>query len=109
LDKFYELLDDDLTHGFNLPRPLSLARQIPGLLLSPMNIARQNTIDETGTIIPKDRFTHDHTMEFLPWPSINSRSRLTDHEPCHFGHALHHVFHLLVHLRLQHPTKRILS
>jgi hypothetical protein len=107
-DKLFELLDEDVTHGFNLPLPLAMARRIPGLLISPMNIVRQNTINELGDIVEKDRLTHDHTMEFMPQSSINSRSRMDDHEPCHFGHALQRIFHFLVHLRLKHPTKRIM-
>jgi hypothetical protein len=53
-DKLCSLLNDDVTHGFNLPLPLSMTHQIPGLLLSPMNIARQSSIDAAGNIIPKD-------------------------------------------------------
>ena len=37
-DKLFDLLDEDVTHGFNLPLPISVSRKIPGLLLSPMNI-----------------------------------------------------------------------
>jgi hypothetical protein len=107
-DKLCSLLNDDVTHGFNLPLPLSLMRSIPGLLLSPMNIVRQNSIDAAGNIVPKDRLTHDHSMDFMPKSSINSRSNLEDHEPCHFGHALLRFFHRLVHLRMTHPSKRIL-
>jgi hypothetical protein len=108
LDTLYDLLDDDVTHGYNMPLPLDMVRRIPGLLISPMNIARQNTIDSLGNIVPKDRLTHDHSMEFLTRSSINSRSRLDDHEPCHFGHALSRFFHIIVDFRIKHPTKRIL-
>jgi hypothetical protein len=83
-ETFFDLLDEDVTHGFIMPLRLSIAFQIPGLLMSPMNIARQNTIDELGNIVPKDRLTHEHSTDFLPRSSINSRSRLEDHEPCHF-------------------------
>jgi hypothetical protein len=107
-DKVLELLNEDVTYGFIMPLPLSMALHIPRLLMSPMNIARQNTIDELGNIVPKDHLTHDHSMDFLPWSSINSRSRLEDHEPCHFGHGLSCFFHILVNLRLRHPTWRIL-
>lgn len=72
--------------------------------MSPMNIARQNTINALGNLVSKDRLTHDHLMEFLPQSSINSRSRLEDHEPCHFGRALNRFFHILANLRLKHPT-----
>jgi hypothetical protein len=107
-DTLYDLLDGDVTHGFNMPLPLSFAQKIKGLLISPMNIARQNTIDFMGNIMPKDCLCHDHSMEFLPKSSLNSRARMLDHEPCHFGHALNRLFHFIVHLRLRHPTKRIL-
>jgi hypothetical protein len=107
-DKLHGLLEEDVTHGFNLPLPLPMAHLIPGILVSPMNIATQNTIDYLGNIVPKDRLTHDHTMQFFERSSINSRSNLADHEPCHFGHALDRFFHLLVHLRLKHPTRRIM-
>jgi hypothetical protein len=47
-DKLQSLLHNDVLHGFNLPVNLAIAKKIPGLVLSPMNIALQNTIDETG-------------------------------------------------------------
>jgi hypothetical protein len=36
LDKLFELLDEDVTHGFIMPLPLSMAFQILGLLMSPI-------------------------------------------------------------------------
>jgi hypothetical protein len=70
-----------------------------------MNIVNQNTINALGDIVTKDRLTHDHTMIFSPQSSINARSHMDDYEPCHFGHALPRLFHFIVHIRLQHPTK----
>jgi hypothetical protein len=102
------LLNEDVIHGFNLPVNLSLAQHIPGLVLSPMNIARQNTIDETGRVIEKDRLTHDHSYDFFPGSSINSRCPLDLHEPCLFGKALTRIFHWIIHLRACFPANRIL-
>jgi hypothetical protein len=107
-DTLCDLLDGDVTHGFNMPLPLSFARKIKSLLISPMNIACQNTIDFMDNIVPKDRLCRDHSMDFLPKSSLNSRARMLDHEPCHFGHALNRLFHFIVHLHLRHPTKRVL-
>jgi hypothetical protein len=35
------------------------------LLMSPMNVARQNTIDELGNIVPRDHLTRDPLMFFF--------------------------------------------
>jgi hypothetical protein len=107
-DKLRALLLTDVTHGFNLPLDLSLARKMPGLVLSPMNIAPQQSIDETGRIIEKDRLTHDHSFDFFPNSAINNRCALDLHEPCMFGHALSRIFHWTVHLRTRYPSQRLL-
>jgi hypothetical protein len=106
--ELHALLTEDVTHGFNLPVDLRLAHTILGLVLSPMNIARQNTIDETGRVIEKDRLTHDHSYNFFPQSSINSRCQLDLHEPCLFGKALSRIFHWIIHLRSRFPHNRIL-
>ena len=71
-----------------MPLPLLMAGRIPGLLMSPMKIACQNTIDVMGNTVPKDCLTPDRSKEFLSRSSINYRAPLDDHEPFHFGHAL---------------------
>jgi hypothetical protein len=63
--KLFDLLDNNATHGSNMPLPLSTACHIPGLLMSPMNVARQNTIDELGNIVPRDHLTRDPLMFFF--------------------------------------------
>ncbi len=40
--------------GYCLPLPLVKARKIPGILLAPMNIQKQNTINKLGQIVEKD-------------------------------------------------------
>ncbi len=47
------LITDDITQGFALPLPLESIDRIHGVLLAPMNIASQDTINEHGIVIPK--------------------------------------------------------
>jgi hypothetical protein len=54
-------------------------KQIPGALLAPLNIMHQNTINEDGVIIGKDRLIHDQSFVFtvqIPpsTPILTSRS-----------------------------------
>jgi hypothetical protein len=46
-----KLIAKDVTYGYSLPIPLSRVLLIPGLVMAPMNIMEQNTIDEFGQII----------------------------------------------------------
>jgi hypothetical protein len=54
-DLIIKLVKDDVTRGFALPLPLNKIASIPGVLLAPLNIQAQSTINERGEIIPKDR------------------------------------------------------
>jgi len=58
-----KLVSKDVHFGYCLPLPLDKAQKIPGALLAPMNIQKQNTIDEYGRIIEKDRLTHDQSYK----------------------------------------------
>ncbi len=54
LELNWDLISKYVKHGCSLPTPLSCVKSIPGLLMAPMNIMTQNTINEIGQIIPKD-------------------------------------------------------
>ena len=41
-----DLVKKDVTHGYGLVLPLDKIKRIPGALLAPMNIMKQNSIDE---------------------------------------------------------------
>jgi hypothetical protein len=58
------LVNNDVIHGFALPLPLDKLAQIQGILLAPLNMQAQNTIDDMGRIVPKDRFTHDQSYKW---------------------------------------------
>ena len=53
-DLLKKLINKDVIHGYILPIPLSSVKSIPELVMAPMNITAQNTINEHGQIILKD-------------------------------------------------------
>jgi hypothetical protein len=54
-----ELVEKDVKNGYCIHLLLRKAKLIPNLLLAPMNIQHQNTIDKMGKIIDKERLTHN--------------------------------------------------
>jgi hypothetical protein len=63
-DLLVKLVTDNVIQGFALPLPLDKITQIPGVLLTPLNIQAQNTINERGEIIPKNRLPHDQSWKW---------------------------------------------
>ena len=99
------LVVDDVTHGFALPLPLEKISRIRGVLLAPLNIASQDTIDEQGKCIPKKRLTHDQSYIFNgSGTSVNSRVDKTKLTPCLFGWAIRRLTHWIVSARLKYPN-----
>jgi hypothetical protein len=103
------LLLDDVTRGYNLPLPINKAMEIPGLLLNPMGIEHQNTINALGEIVDKKRLTHDTSFGFEGIPAHNKRLHLDQLVGCKFGWCLKRIAHLVVSLRIQNPQTPILS
>jgi len=58
-----KLVSKDVHYGYCLPLPLAKATKIPSILIAPMNIQKQNTIDEYGRIVPKDHLTLDQSYK----------------------------------------------
>jgi hypothetical protein len=54
-----QLIVKDITYGFGLAILLSTVHSIQGTHLALMKIMKQNTINEQGRIIPKDRLTRN--------------------------------------------------
>jgi hypothetical protein len=84
-DLLRKLVTEDVQFGYCLPLPLVKAKNIPGILLALMNIQKQNTIDEHGRIIEKDRLTHDQSFNWSSGTSVNNQSRANELLPCMFG------------------------
>ena len=104
-----QLIEKDITHGFALVIPLSTVKCIPGALLAPMNIMKQNTIDEFGNIIPKDRLTHDQSYKWSSGTSVNSRVQFDKLLPCRFGACIRRIANYAVAARRKYPNRRILA
>jgi hypothetical protein len=103
-----KLVEKDILHGYGLVLPLDKMELIPGVLMAPMNITNQNTIDETGKTIGKDRLTHDQSYEWGSGSSVNSRVLKDELLPCKFGACLKRLINWAVAARRKFPGKRIL-
>ncbi len=105
-----ELVNDDVIHGFDLPLPLSKIRNNKGVLFAPLNIQLQNTIDETGRIIPKDRMTHNQSFKWsASGTSVNSRVNKDQLLPCVYGGVIGWLVNWTVAARNKYPRTRIYS
>jgi hypothetical protein len=103
------LVEKDVTHGYALPLPLAKISRLPGALMAPMNIMRQNTIDEQGRIVEKDRLTHDQSYKWSSGTSVNSRVDKSKLLPCMFGATIRRVANLAVALRRKYPNLPIVA
>jgi hypothetical protein len=55
------LVKDDVKRDFALQLPINKISSIPGVLLAPLNIQAQSTINECGKITPQNRLTYDQS------------------------------------------------
>ena len=74
-----------------------------------MNIMRQNTIDEHGRTIEKDRLTHDQSYKWGSGTSVNSRFNKDLLLPCKFGACLKRLINWAVATRNKYTNKTILA
>jgi hypothetical protein len=109
LGKLRELTGNDVRHGYSLVLPLNKVDKLRGVVVAPMNIAAQNTIDEYGRIIKKDRLTHDQSFTFREGSgtSVNSRVRKDELAPCMFGACMRRVINWICAARRKYPDKRL--
>ena len=104
-----KLINDDVTRGFALPLPLYKIKKIPGVLIAPLNIQLQKTINERGEIIPKNRMTHDQSWKWQSGTSVNSRVDEEQLMPCYFGQAMKRIINWAVAAQKKYPNIRILA
>ena len=106
--KLSNLMAPDVQFGWLLPLLPEHVPDIPNAVVAPMGVALQDTLAADGSIVPKERPTHD-----LSFPgrtsgtSINSRIIEDSLEPCNFGKAHRRILHYIVGCRLRHPQARI--
>lgn len=106
-DLLKNLVNKDVKYGYGLVLPLDRITNIPDICMAPMNIAPQNSIDEYGNIVHKDRLTHDQSFKWGSGISVNSRVNLNSLLPCPFGQALRRYFTQIVATRRKYPNCRI--
>jgi hypothetical protein len=104
-----DLLKEDIERGFALPLPLQAIHSLTHkeISISPLGCQEQDTINELGEIIKKNRLTHDHSF---PGPSGNSPNIRTQSEllpPCKYGHCIKRIINYIISLRLRHPSTPI--
>ena len=106
---YLNLIKKDVVHGYCLPFFLSMIYSIPGAIISPLNIAEQNTINERGEIIPSKRLTHNQSMIYKSSnTSVNGRVQKDKLSPIMHGHALLRLIHYIVACRERFLIKKIL-
>eukprot|EP00957_Ditylum_brightwellii_P107943 8233778-Ditylum_brightwellii.AAC.1 len=88
------LIKKDVMFAYSLILPLHKIMRIPGALLAPMNIMRQNTIDNLGHIIEKHCLTHNQSYLWGLSTSVNSRVQKDKLLPCMFGYCAARRAHL---------------
>ena len=86
-----KLVSKDVHFGYCLPLPLDKARKIPGALLAPMNIQKQNTINKHGRIVEKDCLTHNQSYKWPSGTSVDSRVITEELLPCMFGACIKRI------------------
>ena len=83
-----KLVSKDVHNGYYLLLPLAKATKIPNILITPMNIQKQNMINKYGRIVPKDRLTHNQSFEWSSGTSINNQVITEELLPCMFGSCI---------------------
>lgn len=106
----WTLIMDNVEHGFCLPIPLSKLPQLPGVLLAPMNIMCQHTIDKNGKIIEKGRLTQNQSFHWKPSKtSVNSQVCEHDLQHCMFGCFIWRITNWAVAAHEKYPGIPILA
>jgi len=104
-----KLMGEDITHGFSLVLPVSCITDFQDRSsIAPLGVQDQKTINELGELIQKWRMTHDQTFPGSSGLSVNKRVIEEDLPPCLYGHALRRLIHLIVKMREENPTTKIL-
>ena len=107
---FVKQVSDEISRGFYLPVSLDFIKTLPNVEVAPHGIVEQNSIDEFGQFVLKDRVTHDQSFKWSASDSsVNSRVKMDQVTQVVFGNMLRRVIHYIVGCRQRHPTTRILG
>ena len=78
MDLFKSIIDEEIKSGWIIPIPRYKALSLDNVIISPMNIASQLGINESGDIIEKKRITHNQSMEHSSKTSVNNKCQQQD-------------------------------
>jgi hypothetical protein len=104
-----KLITKDIKYGYSLPVPLSSVWLIPGLVMAPMNIMAQNTIEKFGQIIPKNRLTHNQSWKWSSSTSVNSQVQKELLQACWYGFCICRLINWEIAAGRKYPGQRILA
>jgi hypothetical protein len=104
-----KLVKEDVDRGFAFPLPLDKIKNIPSIILAPLSIQLQKTINKRGKIIPKNRLTHNQSWVWQLGTSVNNQVNPERLMPCSFGTAIRQIIAWAVAARKQYPKKRFLA
>ncbi len=108
-DFLKKLISKDVKYGYSLPIPLDSVTKIKGLEMTPMNIMAQNTINEFGRVVPKDRLTHDKSWKWGSGTSVNSRVQKEFLQETRHGFCIRRIVNWAVAAQRQYPNQKILA
>jgi hypothetical protein len=96
------MLKDEVECSWQLLLPGQAIHSIPNAILVPLGIVKQDMINEYGEIIPKWQLTHDMSFHVMnsTYQSVNHQVICEELTPCHYGTAILHHIHFIVHLCL---------
>jgi hypothetical protein len=108
-DAVAQLLAKNVTHGFSMPIPLHVVKQIPGALAQPLGMAKQITLNNAGQWISEYRLTQDLSFSISQKNClVNDRIDMDQYNEMIYGWFLSRIGHYVVALRSQFPTDRVL-
>ena len=108
-EEFLKLVyNKEVTRGWALPIPAEAVTLIPGIAVTPVGVAKQFSIDESGAVIRKDRMTHDCSQPGVSGLSVNLRVVKDKLEEVQFGFCLMRILYQIHQLRVENPHTPIL-
>ena len=103
------LVEKDVRFGYAVTFPLAKAHLIPGVVIAPMNIMQQQTIDDNGNVLEKPRMTHDQSFAFILGTSVNSRARTDKLLPCMYGACIKRLLNWVCAARMKYSNMPIFA
>jgi len=98
----------EVEKGWSIPITIKALKRIKNLVVIPLGVADQISINEKGQRIPKKRVTHDASFLSPSGDSVNNRTIEALLQQCIYGQCLRRVIHSIHKMREENPNKRIL-